>query len=215
MRHVRRSILAVLLLGLTTIPAAAQEWGRGWLERLSGPGPFSGKDYGFSVGCFTERGTDQGFSFFRSPESSTVLSCIDLTFSDYANEESSRSQQGLVTLARAEALFMWLPPLQARGGVEVGAGLGTMTFRGDGFDFGRFYVPVRLVVKPFRFFIRDNRHRKETGILQLVYSVLIVPDALRQENFNIPGLSFEPDHVLYPGAKIGIVVDFSSYLFNR
>jgi len=231
-RVVRCAVLAVALIW-TASPASAQGWGRGWFEKLSGPGPFYGDDWRFTIGCLTDR-TPSGES--GPSETSTfqplwsvrargnATACFDVEFSEYANNQSERPQQGLVTFSRRQVVMMWDVP-KLDGAVELGAGFGNATFRGDAYDFSRVFLPIRAELKPLR--LVDNFRRRNTtgnqgsrgrngytGILRVVYTGLILPEALTNTDFGITTYEFN-DNYLQPQYGITLMVDLSSVIFRR
>jgi hypothetical protein len=218
MRHLR--LVIVLLAGLgTATPAAAQGWGRGWFERLSGPGPFYGTDVRLGVGCVPDAIETRFDPLWKSrtPATEPALLCFDAEFSFYANDDNDRRRHGIITFDRYQLLAMYIvPQTRLNGAVEVGAGVGSMTFRGNAFEFDRKFVPLRLVVKPFRLAADSERSRQPVfGILQIVGTFLIFPEAIRHQDFNIVPVIDEDRFSHHYHPNVTVMLDFSSFLFNR
>jgi hypothetical protein len=217
MRHIRLLLIVLVSLGFAA-PAAAQGWGRGWFERWSGPGAFYGTDVRLDIGCIpqTEARFDPPWKGRSTLVEEPALFCLDAEFSTYANEDIDRAKHGIVSFDRYHLLAMYVVPgNRLQGMLELGAGLGSITFRGNTYEFDRQYLPLRAVLKPFRIAASSEERRPVLGIFQIVATLLYFPESVRHQDFNIVPVVPEDNfkHHLHP--NISLMVDFSSFLFNR
>jgi len=158
-------------MGLLT-PAPAQAlWGRGWLERLSGPGPFGGNMYGSRVLCLSRpRGTDNvdatrdnierhGFASqflsSREPDKRIYFSLFGCNFLD-RNEPRLEIGWQLATLRSKENLLKYGPSAPSNRDVNVRMLLVTGDIRvnrvldvGAGWGTARFSAEDDALFRPF------------------------------------------------------------------
>jgi len=215
----KRVGLAVLFLLLAAGQADAQEWGRGYFERLSGPGPFDGFDYSYRLLCFGSAVASPLRILPAKKEPNPF--CLDAYFSPYHNTEEDRIERGKITMTRYEGELMWrLPWDWANGSMEVGAGFGVIAFSGDGFDFKHLTLTWRAVVKPLKFtpVSKGNRSHQgdKSGILCVVYSAVIIPKGVAPADFHYPANAFDTDHYLQNrGPRVVVLADLSEVLGIR
>ena len=205
----RFALITVLLLSAPSL-AAAQGWGRGWIEQWSGQGGFIGHEVTVTPFCEQKSTGAQGpIVFLGKGDHPETLWCVDLGLSFYDNRESDRAANGKVSFQLYQAVAMASP--LASGAVEVGAGAGFGHFTGDKFDsFNRFYVPTRFSFKPFRLG-RANRNVQWTGIIQLVGNLHVYPLGITDEDTNFKDHSYEHH---FQGNLI-LFFDFSQLIFKR
>lgn len=215
MNRLHSSVLVVVLLVVCgASPATAQGWGRGWFEKLSGPGPFAGNDLHVTAGCFHNTAAHPFEPLWSDQAKAHEAAwCVDIEYSDYVNDTSRRAAQGLVTFSRYQALAMWVPTApRLYGSVELGLGIGVAGFVGDTFDFQRPVVPIRATLKPFRFLAKSRS--RASGVVQVAYTGLLFPRALTNADFNISNQTFS-HHYLKPDNVVNLMFDFSSFFFKR
>lgn len=198
--------LSLTLLLASTLPASAQGWGRGILEKMSGPGPFSGDDGRLTALCVS-RDPDQPVRplwVVRQPEETTLL-CVDVDYSNYQNDDADRRENGLITFNRYQAVVM----LQAQPFLEAGAGIGRAKFSRDDFDVSRVVVPLRLSFKPLRLpgIARRLEGRRWAGVPKLEYTGLLIPQRVKTADFRV---QHEFDHIFLSG--FGVMLDFSELI---
>jgi hypothetical protein len=221
--------LASLALALcSATPAAGQGWGRGILEKMSGPGPFYGDDGRLTAFCVTRDGGDDPPVrplWVVNPNRKTLF-CLDIDYTNYQNEEEDRDENGLITFNRYQGLLMFpvgvqRAPGEATGGadataprpskpfLEVGAGLGRAKFAGTAFELSRVVIPIRAAIKPLRLpGIRNPiGSARWSGVPKLEYTGMFIPQHLRSGDF---GVEHEFDHIYLSG--FSFVLDFSELL---
>jgi hypothetical protein len=202
-------LVAVACLGLAR-DAAAQRGSKGWLERLSGPGPFGGWELGTPpLVCFGADGSDP--SWFLVRNDSTRRFCLDAEFGwfDTDDEDPRLPQYGEVKAKSFDVNFMY----GFHRSVSLGASLGFIHFGGDRFEsFSRFTVaPVRLAFKPLELGASrapcDDRWR---SLLRLDFKQYLIAGRLEGSDFGNPAapLNENWDSVSY----WSIGVDASAYL---
>jgi hypothetical protein len=216
--HLRLVFVVCAALGVAA-PTAAQGWGRGWFEKWSGPGAFYGTDVRLGVGCMpvSEARFDPPWNGRNaSPEERAAL-CLDAEFSFYANEDNDRAKHGFISFDRYQLLAMYiLPQERLRGALELGAGVGSIAFHGSAFEFDRTFVPLRATLKPLRIATRsDDPRRPVLGIVQVVGTLLVFPETVRHQDFNIVPAADEESFSHHFHPNITVMLDFSSFLFNR
>lgn len=167
----KQAIVLTLTVAACLSPGvvSAQGMGKGWLERLSGPGPFDGDEYDFRIVCFygespTDRVSDHSFLWFqrRNTQEGVGNSCWsdsapNLRMYVMVEADSFESQENNLqpdaNSERAEVeLFSVKPALMVRvhSTLDVGAGFGLNWFSGDAFDsfFRASLQPVRVLWTP-------------------------------------------------------------------
>jgi len=154
-------------------PAHAQEFGRGWFERMSGPGSFTGVELAFPVGCKWDappgRESERSVRFYWETPAQTgtngILAdrtinrqlCLDVGVGVGSNAD--RETAGLISLRHIEAKFIL--PLERftlgskdsgfdLGFVEGQVGLGVLRFQGSEFQHWRFTFSPQIVLKPLK-----------------------------------------------------------------
>jgi hypothetical protein len=166
MRLSTRCALAVAVVVLAAGPARAQEFGRGWFERMSGPGSFRGTELGFPTVCLWKK-ADNTYTFvpyWESPQATHStdrvgndddgrVACLDAGVGVFSNAD--RETAGLISLRHIEARF--IIPLERFdvGPIDLGflegqVGVGALRFQGSGFQHWRFTFSPQIVLKPLK-----------------------------------------------------------------
>jgi len=141
-------IACVIALGVTSVPQRADAWPRwlGFLEELSGPGPFTGIRLDLLVFCMPESGEQAprlAWGGSLECDKATAVPEIVLEYSRYASDkndlfpEETESDFAKVKITSVEGSLMF--PLGGSEIVFVGGGVGVQRFSGDAF--GSFYRP--------------------------------------------------------------------------
>jgi len=205
----------VLFVGWAS-SASAQGWGREWLERLSGPGPFAGLGLQFPVTCQWNTPGDQKFYwYFQTPEgmaeprgdrrsgglrdeASTRRLCIDAQYTSASNKDSG--EVGLIALRVIEGRVGF--PLEARSlpawaaAFEPSVAAGAIRFEEAGFSVWRFTLSPEITIKPLKFIsprqgrvLRPNKRGDWRGLIEIAYGgVLIIPQ-VDNEDLRLPQLA--------------------------
>jgi hypothetical protein len=173
MRVVRWSVAFTLLVLCCASSASAQGWGREFMEKLSGPGPFEGIGLQFPVACqWNTTGPHRFFWFFETPiamtsgsgdksskqgelvgkENSRLL-CIDFQYTSLANKD--REDVGLISVRAVEGrvgfpLERW-PNQWWLAAFEPSVAAGAIRFLGDDFGEWRLTLSPEITVKPLKF----------------------------------------------------------------
>jgi hypothetical protein len=160
MRGRGRFVSSLSILLLLASASAVQAAGKGWLEKLSGPGPFFGWEYPtLPLWCFGEEASGPFCKGYQDQPNRTVV--LSFTYSDYdsrANsleyEESNSADKTVNLKSFAFSLDLRLHPA-----LDVGVGLGVNRFSGDAFNsFSRFSLDgLRVTWRPIGLF-----HGKES-----------------------------------------------------
>lgn len=175
MRVVRWSVgFIVLVLGCAS-SASAQGWGREWMEKLSGPGPFEGFGLQSPVACkWNTSGPQKFFWFFETPiamtpgsgdksskegqlvgkESSRLL-CIDFQYTSASNNDRENVDIGLISLRAVEGrvgfpLERW-PKQWWLAAFEPSVAAGAFRFLGSDFSEWRLTLSPEITIKPLKF----------------------------------------------------------------
>jgi hypothetical protein len=198
MRHVRWLSLVVLVSLVCAAPARAQEWGRGWLERLSGPGPFRGIEFRMPAGCLWEDGGAIKFvPVWKAPltphedEKSRRLACFDGQFSFLSNKD--KDDVGLIEVRHVEGNLSL--PLEFPGNwywlaaIEPTIGAGAIRFQGTAFQEWRLSLSTRVVLTPLKLIPvhtakieRAHRYRDWRGVLQFSYGAAYIAPHITNED---------------------------------
>ncbi|HXE80034.1 MAG TPA: hypothetical protein VNK41_04735 [Vicinamibacterales bacterium] len=205
MRQALRNGALALLLVATGAPPASAGWG--WLERLSGPGPFNGFQYAFPIACY-------GWRPAAAPEdgdSGQAAQAGDSTFRfepvDWDCRDADPRQMRVVfgvdfaRLSTDDNPFVYRATAGGKPGVnallvvpyasvpigiafEAGAGAGFVRFtdRGGDIDFSTTKLllqPVRLTFKPLALFSDSTRWEA----FQLALNGTLIPQEIEDVDF--------------------------------
>ena len=186
----------------------AQGGGRGWIERLSGPGPWKGPEFFGPVGCITKN--DAG-----KPRPAPFWSCygvlreggepawwLDFEFGDYESEDDPVVNLTTVNLTRWEVRATTLVE-STRDIVEVGFGAGMFHFSGEFDSFSKLALPLRVSAYPLRAFCRDC---KWTGLVQFWGKQTFLAGRLSGADFGVPASGFNENWEAV--SSYGIFIDF-------
>jgi hypothetical protein len=153
-----RLFVLVGLLALWPATARAEGWW-GWLEELSGPGPFHGGGSFIRLFCVTTKplGVDTCFS----DGDARILKVIELRGGFLTSGERQRFADATADPNNTHPVhvvrFDLVDMVRVHKMLDVGGGVGFLRFSGDGFDpFYRFTVaPLSVSFTPFAF--KDQR----------------------------------------------------------
>jgi hypothetical protein len=203
--------VAVMTLCCATT-ASAQDWGRGWFERLSGPGPFEGFQAGVPVGCrWDTSGPKTFYWFFETPlgmgqrdrpgplaeASSTRTLCIDFQYTSTTNKDSedvgllvAQQFEGNVSFPLERERWPWLAAIEP----SIGAGL--IRFRGPDFAEWRLTLSPQIVFKPLKLIrptekvlVRSPNKRGDwRGIIEIAYGAMLIAPKITNEDLRVTSL---------------------------
>jgi hypothetical protein len=219
----RNGILAVALWAAFPTDALAV---LGWLEKLSGPGPFTGVQVNVPFACY---GTDR----LDAPKRKTIYADYDCRFAEeehplviaidinrLTSNENTLTYVNIDTRDRPDINVAMLVPnvsvslkLGTRGRVlDVGAGAGALFFSDSGHFFKSFWKPVlqplRLGVKPLAW-ISENRRWE---VLEVAFNATIIGGSLRAGDFGAVGGLDESNELVWNRA---ILIDFYKWFASR
>lgn len=196
-KHVVVFLLAVAG-GLQPGVASAQGGGKGWLERLSGPGPFDGWQYYVRLACFS--GRDEGpthVSWLWSRKNADDVQCLAdrgpnlkgtlvLNFGHWTSQDNLLAPAGTPEDVSKVDFYSFEPALMIRlkPALEVGAGFGLNWFSGNAFDtfFRGSVTPVKIVFKPLAIAGGDPR----LGVFRLVGQTTRFATGFTEQDFCQP-----------------------------
>jgi len=224
---IRRPLAGALLLLLSFgVGNAEAQWWAGWLDRLSGPGRFTGQGIFVEFLCYGEKR-------ISSPDAHELF--VDLNCSKarpgtwratigfetawytsgdnpltYAGDPSNDMKQ--VTLRTLVPTVDFAPTAW----IEVGAGIGIAWFDGElfGTTSKLMIEPIRLTLKPLTLVFSDfDERRSALGILQLRFQATTFPGGFDAADFGaVPGSWRVGTELL---KSYSIVLDFGELLKNR
>lgn len=194
----------------------------GWLEKLSGPGPFHGFEYPtVPIGCWQpEDGGKRWHYGCQESENGSVI--LSFTLSDYDSEENRLDYDpefDAIDKTVNLKSYMFSLDLQLHEGLDVGIGAGINRFSGDAFDtFHKWSLdPLRVIVKPLGFMFPETGHHPikflnmQLSLHQLVqfkFRATYIPQGFEASEFGaVPGTFDVPAELLF-GASItfGVVL---------
>jgi hypothetical protein len=217
MRFHRCSVIVALLVFGVSSSASAQGWGREWLEKLSGPGPFKGMGLQFPAACLWDTPGDQKFFwYFQTPQgmsrsdgdrqgsrgqladpASTRRLCLDLQFTSASNHDSEtvglmtvRAIEGRVGFPLERQAFPWWVAA-----FEPSVAGGAIRFQGDAFSEWRLTLSPEITVKPLKF-IRPERGRVPApnkrgdwrALIEVAYGAVLITPSITNEDLRVPFL---------------------------
>jgi hypothetical protein len=186
-------ILSVLLVLVVAAPAGAA--GAGWLERLSGPGPFFGFEL-FPV-PLASFGGEEGFSplCMGCPGKGRGTWIVSFTFSTLDTTKNSLPYDLPASVDRTVNLdsYAFSLDLRLHKAVDVGVGLAFNRFHGQPFDaFTRVSIDPEIVIRPIAFFLHDSRTATDSHfylghLLQLKLREKLFLGGFDASDFGSPG----------------------------
>ncbi len=207
-----RLIIFVVAVALWPAPAHASFWS--WLEELSGPGPFGGYMFSFTVACVqgdqvkacpvTDRDTPQRIvvRLGRFTSKADRPRFKDLPASDADN-------QGDVHVMPVSGLWLF----RLHRSLEAGPGIGFMRVSGDGFDaFSKVSLtPLSATFTPFAL-CKDLAKSRWAYVLRVELDTSYFPQGFKGVDFNNNRTTFDsgPEFL----TRAGVVFDVGA-LFGR
>ena len=203
-----RLIIFVVAVALWPAPAHASFWS--WLEELSGPGPFRGYMFSFTVACVsddtlkacpvshddTRQTIVVRFGRFHSNEDRPRFK--DLPVSDADN-------RGEVHVMPVSGLWMF----RLHRSLEAGSGIGFMRVSGDGFDaFSKVSLtPLSATFTPFAL-SEDLAKSRWAYVLRVELDTSYFPQGFSGTDFNNSRTTFDsgPEFL----TRAGFVLDFGA-----
>ena len=221
--HCRRVVVLLALLTLWPSAAFAAKGWWGWLEELSGPGPFRGYVLSFPVLCVRDgqlvpcykqlppHSTEDDAVKFR-PKRMVYVSVGSLgsddhlRFKDLPDTPENRRE---VNVLQVSGLYMF----RLHPAVDVGAGAGTMRLSGEGFDaIWRFtLVPTSVAVRPFAF-VKEWKDSRWAGMIRGELETSFVTAGFTAEQFGTPASSFKtgPEFL----TRAAVVIDLGVFVWG-
>jgi hypothetical protein len=218
MREAQLFIL-VALVALWPSPAFAAKGFWGWLEEMSGPGPFTGAGISAPVACVRDDGGRMRDCYSRIDphiRETIVVSVAWMTsgegprFKDL--DPTDPDNRGKVRVVPITGAYM-LRPVRA---VDVGAGAGVLHGSGDGptddtdFTFNKLLlVPVSAALSPFA--LRPAWQRKRWAyVLRLEVDTWFVPQGFKGSDFKNTRTTFDSGAEFL--TRTAVVVDVGALL---
>ena len=200
-------LLAAVLSG-TPRTVLAQGGGKGWIERLSGPGPFKGLDVFGPVGCFAKNneGRNRPAPFWRCygvlRENQEPSWWLDFEFGDYKSEDDMLVSDTTVKLKRWEVRATTLVG-STRDIVEVGFGAGAYHFSGEFDGFAKLALPMRIAAYPLKAFFPERRWN---SVVQLWAKQTFLAGRMTGADFGVPASTFNENWEAV--TSLGVLFDF-------
>jgi hypothetical protein len=207
--------LSILLL---LASARGAEAANGWLEKLSGPGPFLGWDFPtLPLLCFGEEVDRKLFckGYQDLGRNSVILS---FTFSDYDSERNPLEYGDSSTADTTVNLksYAFSLDLRLHRAVDVGVGGGVNRFSGEAFrSFTRFSLDaLRVTWRPVGLFLEKDAIQLGQGVklslrdlLQVKMRATLFPEGFDAADFGASGTFDEPaDLLLGYSVSLGVVI---------
>jgi hypothetical protein len=172
-------VLVALISALLPTEAAAQRGFREWLEKLSGPGPFVGYVWSLPLYCVpvgppkpgeTVEQSQVGLKlppfitwdcWYEHPDRKRVTFVYEFTIGDLVSSENTHVYDPVAGVGTEVRASKWLvaADLRVQRWLDLGLGLGSITFKGDRFDEFSCLVlqPLRVHVRPLALMRYDRR----------------------------------------------------------
>ena len=224
----RAQVIAVLtLVLLCPRPAFAGRSFWGWLEEMSGPGPFRGTDVTFTVLC--DYGPRRLHSCSRLPPTTVdrdathpIVGTLVVKIGRYTSSEndprfkdrplSEENNQGKVLVRPLSVIYM-----ARRGPFDFGPGIGVWRISADsGADFPAFtklvLTPMTAAVSPLAL-VPDWKNRLWARALRLEVDTSYVVGGFSADNFKNSHTTFKAPHEFL--TRAAIVVDLGALLWPK
>jgi hypothetical protein len=236
MRTLKTSFL-LLVVFLLMAPAPAQAWW-GWLDELSGPGPWMFFDVQYRIACIEDRGSDAAaMAATEKNQRANVLRSLK-SFDGFARVAAAVSGVGCLlqpeVRPRASVNFSTgafvavannpRPPGAGRLLMQkyefsastflddakiFQANAGGGVFKGLGdSDFSRGYWTVSATMTPYAAVARDSGTKSLLRTITVNVGVVVVPNGFAAKDFGATG-PFHSDHEVLK--TISLTLDFSRY----
>jgi hypothetical protein len=200
-----RLIIFVVAVALWPAPAHASFWS--WLEELSGPGPFRGYMFSFTVACVRD-GTPKACPVNHEDTRQTIV----VRFGRFHSKEdrprfkdlpaSDADNQGEVHVMPVSGLWMF----RLHRSLEAGPGIGFMRVSGDGFDaFSKVSLtPLSATFTPFAL-SEDLAKSRWAYVLRVELDTSYFPQGFNGTDFNNRRTTFDsgPEFL----TRAGLVLD--------
>jgi hypothetical protein len=207
-------------------PAAAGFWA--WLEQFSGPGPFTtGKPPVLLTYCFQKvpkAGTADGASTPRTAFVPSAVAtatdrgpfrCIYFDHASFTAPAEPASEGGRGFPEIQAAMSDYGGTVRLVDGLDVGAGMGRISFTVGEQSFSRFTVtPIRVVTRPFLLAIPDTRlkgyARQAFGAFNIYFKETFVEGELTGKQFGVENSTYKTSGELV--RSWGILFDLTALL---
>jgi hypothetical protein len=224
---IRRALAGALLMLVSVgVGNAEAQWWAGWLDRLSGPGRFSGQGIFVEFLCYGEkRDTPSGArELFVDLDCSRVKprtwkAVIGFETAWYTADQNPLTYTGEPSNDLKQVTLRTLVPtvdFAPASWIELGAGIGIAWFDGELFaTTSKLMIePIRVTIKPLTLIFADFDERKPgLGILQFRLQGTTFPGGFDAADFGaIPG-SWRVGTELLP--SFHVVLDFQAWLARR
>jgi hypothetical protein len=232
MRNARRLLGGLVALLLVTSAQEVSAAGKGWLERLSGPGPFEGFELStLPIWCFTPKddavkdgvspagASLSGFlcSGYQTAPDRSVF--VTFTFSDLESQRNNLEYDPAETRDTTVGLQSYVFSLEVKlhPGLDVGVGLGVNRFSGQVFRaFTRVSLePLRVVFRPVgllfpqkAFWGKDSKVKLSLrDLIQVKFRTVLFPKGFDALDFGSIGTFDEPSELLVGySVTLGVVL---------
>lgn len=184
-----RLILFVVAVGLWPATAHAGWWA--WLEELSGPGPFKGEVFSFTIACARQ----DAFKACPAGDNNTWKTIV-VRFARFTSDDGPRfkdlpandaDNRGKVTIVPVTGLYLF----RLHKSLDAGPGVGFMRVSGNGFSpFYRLVLtPVSVSFTPFELLDKGDSHWKR--VLRLELDTSFVPQGFKGSDFDNTRTTFD------------------------
>jgi hypothetical protein len=209
--HCRRVVVLLALLTLWPSAAFAAKGWWGWLEELSGPGPFRGYGIAMPVVCTRDGDVVSCWSRQNPPKRLVVAdvgrlgSGSNLRFKDLPDTPENRREVRALLMS---GMYMF----RLHPAVDVGFGAGTARFSGDDLmSVWRFTLPVGATVRPLAF-VPQWEKKRWASLLQGQFEEILIAPGIKGSDFGSTS-TFSTGPEWRPRLTVGI--DVGAYLFSR
>jgi len=225
MRRVAAIVSLMFAAVLVCPQTASAQGGKGYIEKMSGPGPFDGIETLWRLGCLPKPGAPSADKTFVSiieqqPPFGERLLCVDFGYSEYENKTGDRRRRGPVdlTVIEGHVTYLFLPSKIVDIGFSVGAMKFVGDFRGDAFSFWRPTIaPVRATLRPLKAIqaiakTEQQGARDWLAIVKVTWSPRWIAGRLTGADFRDPTSTLDESWEYVAGGAY-VLVDFSEIIW--
>jgi len=187
-RRIRWAVPVFALLLVACVPRDALAfWG--WIEDLSGPGPFWGYQFSFDrLFCVMKSGDggEAGWTHISGGDGANAVACMSDTdrvrafmsveYTDVKSGETDQFPHAVAWRGLRPIVFYRLHE-----SIDAGVGLGLNRFSGTGFGFWRFSVPIRA-----RFYAPGLKSGSRWRAINLAVQADFLPQKITTTDFLAP-----------------------------
>jgi hypothetical protein len=210
-----RLLLLVGIFAVWPSLASAQDGWFGWLEQLSGPGPFHGGGAAVRLFCVLEDGkVTRCFTDQNADRNNPIRGVFELRASWLTSGDNPRFRDTPADTRSVHAF--WIDPVffvRVDRALDVGAGAGLIRFSGDGFNplYRMTFTPVSVSFVPFAFAQPgDAGLRRWARVVRLRFEETYLTKGFTGADFGSTDTKFSTGGEFR--ASAGIVFDFASLI---